>query len=83
MTTASASICRSTVMPTPASDAAKALNVLMGFSSGDQPALLEVLQDYFSSPDGTEGDDWDDDDNTDDEVGASEPLQGTVRFTLQ
>ena len=70
-------------MATTASDAAKAVNALMDFSSGDQPPLLEVLQDYFSSPEGPEGVDWDDDGNTDDEVGASEPLQGTVQFTLQ
>ena len=70
-------------MATTASDVAKAVKALLGFSSVDQPALLEVFQDYFSSPDGPEVDDWDDDDNTDDEFEASEPLQGTVHFTLQ
>ena len=49
----------------------------MGFSSGDQPALLEVLQEYFTSPDGPESDDCDNDDNnSDDDTGDSEPLEG-------
>ena len=32
-------------------EAAKAVNALLGLSSNDQGALLEVLEDYFSSPD--------------------------------
>ena len=67
-------------MATTASEAAKAVNALMGFSSGDQDALLEVLQDYFSSPDGPERDDWDDDTELEDTVGAVELLQGTILF---
>lgn len=45
----------------------------MGFSSGDQDALLEVLQDYVSSSDGPERDGFDDD--IDDDDGAQESLQ--------
>ena len=63
-------------MATSASEAAKAVNALMGFSSDDQDALLEVLQDYFSSPDGLESDEWEDDDSPDDNVGAQGLLQG-------
>ena len=65
-------------MATSASEAAKAVNALMGFSSD---ALLEVLQDYFSSPDGPERDDWDweGDDSSDDDIGASGLWQGTSR----
>ena len=58
-----------------ASEAAKVVNALMVFNSGDQDALLEVLKDYFSPLDGPERDDWEDDDCTDD-VGAQELLQG-------
>ena len=47
-------------MATTASEAAKAVNALMSFSSGDQDALLEVLQDYFTSQDGPESDNSDD-----------------------
>ena len=68
----------STVKATTSLNAAKAVNTLMGFSSGDQRALLEVLQDYFTAPDGPAGDDWDDDDNTDDDTGASELLEVTL-----
>ena len=68
----------STALATTASDAANAVNALMGFSRGDQPAMLEVLQEYFTAPDGPAGDDWDDDDNTDDDTGASEPFEGTL-----
>ena len=69
-------------MATTASEAAKAVNALMGFSSGDQDALLEVLLDYFSSPDCPERDDWDDDDDTEleDSVGAGDLLQGAILF---
>ena len=66
------------VMATTASDAAKAVKALLDLSNVDQPALLEVFQDYFSSPDGPEVDDW-----GFDEFEASEALQGTVHFTLQ
>lgn len=61
-----------------ASDAARAVNVFMGFSSRDQDTLLEVLQDYFSSSDGPERDDPDNDD-VDDDDGAQESLQGNCK----
>ena len=62
---------------TTASEAARAVNALMSFSSGDQAALVEVLQDYFSSPDGPERDDWDNDDEYEpDETG--DLFQGTI-----
>ena len=32
-------------------EAARAVNALLGLSSNDQGALLEVLEDYFTSPD--------------------------------
>ena len=51
---------------TTASEAARAVNALMSFSAGDQEALLDVLGDYFSTPDGPEKDDFDDDDSDDD-----------------
>ena len=54
---------------TTASEAARAVNTLMRFSTGDQNALLEVLDDYFTSPDGPERDEFDDD-------GGQEVLQG-------
>lgn len=50
-------------MATTASDAAKAVNAFMSFSSGDQDALLEVLQDYFTSPESDDSEDDGDDDD--------------------
>ena len=32
------------------SEVTKAVNAFLGFSSGDQQALLEVIEDYFTSP---------------------------------
>ena len=47
-----------------ASEVARAVNAFLGFSSGDQQALLEVIEDYFTSPDNAdEEDDLDDDDS--------------------
>ena len=37
-------------MSTSATDAVKAVNSLLEFSRDDQQALLEVLTDYFTSP---------------------------------
>ena len=48
----------SVVMATTTSESAKAL---MSFSSGDEDALLQVLPNYFTCPDGEESDDWVDD----------------------
>ena len=55
-------------MATTVSEAAKAVNALMSFSSGDQDALLEVLQDYFTSPDGPESDNSEDSGDDDDGI---------------
>jgi hypothetical protein len=47
-----------------ASEVAKAVNAFLGFSSGDQQALLEVIEDYFASPaDAEEEDDLEEDDS--------------------
>ena len=47
-----------TVMATAAAtEAAKAVNSLLRFSSSDQEAMLEVLQEYFTSPDSVEDED--------------------------
>ena len=60
---------------TTAVEAARSVNALMSFSSGDQDALLEVLEDYFDSP-GPGRDDWEDDDDDSDEL--QELLQGII-----
>ena len=49
---------------TTALEAAWSVNTLMSLSGGDQEALLEVLEDYFTSP-GPERDDSEDDDDSD------------------
>ena len=47
-----------------ASETARAVNAFLGFSSNDQQALLEVIEDYFTSPDNAdEDDDFGDDDS--------------------
>ena len=53
-------------MSTTALEAAKSVNALMSFSSGDQDALLEVLEYYFSSP-CPEKDDSEDHDSDEDQ----------------
>ena len=58
-----------------ATTALQAVNALLNFSSGDQEALLEVMEDYFTSPVGQEVDEIDDDDDdSDDADGAVQPL---------
>ena len=52
-------------MCTSARDAAKAANTLLEFSGDDQQALLEVMTDYFTSPDKDRDSDSDEDDVTD------------------
>ena len=39
-----------------AQEAAKAINLLMKFSPGDQQSLLEVIDDYFTSNNGCDSD---------------------------
>ena len=67
-------------------EAAKAVNALLGLSSNDQGALLEVLEDYFSSPDPEkrEDDELDEDSDEDDEVddGLEALLEGTLTIAL-
>ena len=41
-------------------EASKAVNAILGFSSDDQEALLEVLEDYFTSSTGPEREEIDD-----------------------
>ena len=51
-------------------EAAKAVNALLGLSSNDQGALLEVLEDYFTSPSSDcEVEELDDDSGSDTEDG--------------
>ena len=45
--------------------ASKAVNAILGFSSDDQEALLEVLEDYFTSSTGPEREEIDDSDDDD------------------
>ena len=61
-------------MATTALQAARAVNALLNFSSGDQEALLEVMEEYFTSPVGPEVDEIDDGDDSDDADGAVQPL---------
>ena len=59
-----------------ASEVAKAVNAFLGFSSGDQQALLEVIEDYFtSSADAEDDDDLEDDSCT---PGSTHSLEGAV-----
>lgn len=51
-----------------ATEAAKAVNSLLRFSSKDQEALIEVLQEYFTSPDGAEDEDDSEDLDDSDEL---------------
>ena len=44
-----------------ASEVVRAVSVFLGFSSGDQQALLGVIEDYFTSP--YSADDLKDDDS--------------------
>ena len=57
-----------------ASEAARAVNAFLGFSSNDQQALLEVIEDYFTSPDNED----DDDDLGDDDSCMPSILEGAV-----
>ena len=64
-------------MSTCAIDAAKAANTLLEFSGDDQQALLEVMTDFFISPEEGRDSDSDEDDFPDD--GQSQ-LQGRTRM---
>ena len=67
-------------MSTRAIDAAKAANTLLEFSGDDQQALLEVITDYFTSPDGGRDSDSDEDDFPDD---GQAQLQGRTRINTE
>ena len=69
-------------MSTRAIDAAKAANTLLEFSGDDQQALLEVMTDYFTSPDERRDSDSDEDayDVTDD---GQAQLQGRTRINTK
>ena len=43
-----------------ASEVARAVTAFLGFGTSDQEALLEVIKDYFTSPDDAEDDSEDD-----------------------
>ncbi len=64
-------------MSTRTIDARKAANTLLEFSGDDQQALLEVMTDYFTSPDKRRDSDSDEDDVTDDRQAQ---LQGRTRI---
>ena len=46
-----------------ASEVGRAVNAFLGFSSNDQQALIEVIEDYFTSPDNADEDGLEDDDS--------------------
>ena len=48
-------------------DVARALNSLCDFSSEDQQSLVEVIQEYFTFPDGSAGSDIEDELSEDDD----------------
>ncbi len=50
-----------------ASEVATAVNALLAFPPEDQHALLDVIQDYFTLPVGSEDDDLSEDNNADGE----------------
>ena len=58
-------------------DVARALNSLREFSSEDQQSLVEVIQDYFTFPDGSAGSDIEDELSEDDD--DIEPASGITQ----
>ena len=67
-------------MTTSAIDTAKAANTLLGFSRDDQQALLEVMTDYFTSPEEGRESDSDKDSITDD---RQHNLEGTAKINIK
>ena len=74
-----ASTTPSTMASAKAVKAAKAVNSLLHFSSGDQEALLEVMEEFFCTPSQTEADDSDLDDSDDELV---DPEIGTHKINV-
>ena len=67
-------------MSTLAKDAAKVANTLLEFSGDNQQALLEVMTDYFTSPDEGRDSDSDEDDVSNNEQAQ---LQGRTRINTK
>ena len=63
-------------------EAAKAVNALLGLSSSDQAALLEVLEDYFTSPDPDTEQDELEDDTEDEEEGTLPYTKLNISFSI-
>ena len=61
-----------------ASEVARAVTAFLGFSTSDQEALLEVIEDYFTSPDDAEDDDEDDSEDNSCMPGRAHSLEGAV-----
>ena len=60
-----------------ASEVARAVTAFLGFSTSDQEALLEVIEDYFTPPD----DDGDEEDDSEDDScmpGSAHSLEGAI-----
>lgn len=74
-----ASTTPSTMASAKAVKAAKAVNSLLHFSSGDQEALLEVMEEFFCTPSQTEADDSDLDDSDNELV---DPETGTHKINV-
>ena len=64
-----------------ASEAARAVNSLLAFSSDDHEALLDVIQDYFTLPDGTADDELDELDDLDSENTLDDGVQAMLEGT--
>ena len=58
-------------------EVARALNSLRDYSSEDQQSLVEVIQDYFTVPDGSPGNDSEDELSEDDD--DIEPASGITK----
>ena len=62
---------------TSATQAAQAVNAVLGLCSNDQKALLEVLEDYFTSPDPDSAEEPEELDDVDEVA-----LEGAFRYTI-
>ena len=69
----------STMASAKAVEAAKAVNSLLHFPSGDQEALLNVMEEFFCTPSQTEADDSDLDDSDNELV---DPKTGTRKINV-
>lgn len=62
-------------MASKCTEVARSLNSLLGFSAEDQQSLVEVIQDYFTFPEGFADSDAEDNLSEDDE---GEPMSGKL-----